>query len=590
MGGSCGTPQKSAKDFLNPEQEKLELALDEDAEMQNAYKQSERIVLHFQCKSVRELGIGFEPTSILVLSEKKAENTWEKLGSTEMMLNDLNPNFVKGINVIYSAQELQKMLIEIFELLNEDDPDDPEGRTLLGSGEFMLIELVNSKDKTITLQLKDKRKKAGLVSILFEARNEPKKIQTIGIQAKIEPCKDLASDYYFKIYRPLAKKNAEMDNGITPAIEEKNIIVYNSRYGRADEENNAYTWAKLKEPAKALVLDDLDTPITFEVGINKKASAKEKKGVAQKLFEKITTISAIQKHGVDWVLNIEEEGKEELTEKFDKFRIAEVTLEEEYRFTDYIKAGASLKLAVSIDFTLTNKNPMTKVNFHTENLEENPYALLIRALGNPIMSYDYDKRVLGLGHGAKLPVVGRTFCFALNGNIFDPETTGLGNLLEYYLYALKKIKMGGPTYLAEVINYHADVVELYVNQAAGKSIKYYTHLIFVDGTPLDVDEIKDALVKCASLPISVIIVGINELACQGMRDMFNPAVPIVSKKQGITAMRNTVQYVTCVPGKHNLQKIAMNIMLELQRQFVDYMSSNKIDPTSIKVISDQTTP
>ena len=45
-----------------------------------------------------------------------------------------------------------------------------------------------------------------------------------------------------------------------------------------------------------------------------------------------------------------------------------------------------------------------------------------------------------------------THCFALNGDIFNPECDGLDGVLATYQNALKRTCLYGPTYFNEVIN------------------------------------------------------------------------------------------------------------------------------------------
>lgn len=53
--------------------------------------------------------------------------------------------------------------------------------------------------------------------------------------------------------------------------------------------------------------------------------------------------------------------------------------------------------------------------------------------------YDTDKKIPVFGFGAKIPGLKNraSQCFALNGNIFDPELDGIDNVLECYMNAIK---------------------------------------------------------------------------------------------------------------------------------------------------------
>ena len=67
-----------------------------------------------------------------------------------------------------------------------------------------------------------------------------------------------------------------------------------------------------------------------------------------------------------------------------------------------------------------------------------------------------------MGFGARLPLGARTFdshCFALNGNIFNPECDGLDGVLETYKHALHNADLYGPTHFNQIIKLVNDMAE-----------------------------------------------------------------------------------------------------------------------------------
>ena len=50
-------------------------------------------------------------------------------------------------------------------------------------------------------------------------------------------------------------------------------------------------------------------------------------------------------------------------------------------------------------------------------------------------------------------------CFALNGNIFDPECDGLEGVLDAYKHALHNTDLYGPTHFNKVIETVNDMAE-----------------------------------------------------------------------------------------------------------------------------------
>jgi vacuolar-type H+-ATPase subunit F/Vma7 len=60
-------------------------------------------------------------------------------------------------------------------------------------------------------------------------------------------------------------------------------------------------------------------------------------------------------------------------------------------------------------------------------------------------------------------------CFALNGNIFDPECDGLEGILEAYQNSLKHVQLYGPTHFNEILSVVNDMAEhLKVSQSNQK--------------------------------------------------------------------------------------------------------------------------
>ena len=79
-------------------------------------------------------------------------------------------------------------------------------------------------------------------------------------------------------------------------------------------------------------------------------------------------------------------------------------------------------------------------------------------------------------------------------------------VVEAYWKRLENIKLGGPTYLAPVIQQIAAYAENEVSQC---SQHYTIGLVIVDGIVNDVDNLIDKLVEVGNLPLSIVVVGIG---------------------------------------------------------------------------------
>jgi len=86
-------------------------------------------------------------------------------------------------------------------------------------------------------------------------------------------------------------------------------------------------------------------------------------------------------------------------------------------------------------------------------MARNEYLNAIKSVGNILQYYDSDKKIPVFGFGATVPPTTNraSHCFALNGNIFDPEVDGLEGVIEAYKNALKNVNLYGPTNFAPII-------------------------------------------------------------------------------------------------------------------------------------------
>ena len=131
-----------------------------------------------------------------------------------------------------------------------------------------------------------------------------------------------------------------------------------------------------------------------------------------------------------------------------------------HTFLEYVFGGCEIGLNIAIDFTGSNGNPNKASSLHYHgNLQRNEYLNAIKSVGNILQYYDSDKQVPVLGYGASIKDCGKSHCFAVNGNIFDPECDGIDGVVEAYSHAIKNISLSGPTNFAPIIELINEMTE-----------------------------------------------------------------------------------------------------------------------------------
>lgn len=171
-------------------------------------------------------------------------------------------------------------------------------------------------------------------------------------------------------------------------------------------------------------------------------------------------------------------------------RLLTLELKQRATFLDYIFGGCEIGLTIAIDFTGSNGDPSKPNSLHYKgDLARNSYLNAIKSVGNILQYYDTDKQIPVLGYGAHLPQGTTSHCFAVNGNIFDPECDGLDGVVESYIRAINNVRLSGPTNFASIIECVNDMTEKM--EVSQQNQKYNILLIITDGRITDMDETTD---------------------------------------------------------------------------------------------------
>jgi copine 5/8/9 len=181
-----------------------------------------------------------------------------------------------------------------------------------------------------------------------------------------------------------------------------------------------------------------------------------------------------------------------------KIGIKHLEFKEKYSFLDFIFCGVEINLMVAIDFTLSNGDPshpdslhyfnqrMQRILLFLLNLASNQYLQALKCVGPLLENYSRNKMIPVLGFGAKIKNLCQersSQCFALNGDIFNPEVYRIEGVIEgvfnpisscdnflAYRKALPKVQVDSPQNLSKIIKYVNDVAELQMEQI---KIKYF---------------------------------------------------------------------------------------------------------------------
>ena len=96
-------------------------------------------------------------------------------------------------------------------------------------------------------------------------------------------------------------------------------------------------------------------------------------------------------------------------------------------FLDYMRAGWQISVVTAIDYTASNGNPSSSSSLHYLG-SNNQYESALFSVGQVLEPYDSDKSFPCFGFGGiprHMGMNGVSHCFAVNGNMAQPEVCGI---------------------------------------------------------------------------------------------------------------------------------------------------------------------
>uniref|UniRef100_A0A671N268 Copine-9-like n=1 Tax=Sinocyclocheilus anshuiensis TaxID=1608454 RepID=A0A671N268_9TELE len=234
----------------------------------------------------------------------------------------------------------------------------------------------------------------------------------------------------------------------------------------------------------------------------------------------------------------------------------------------------------SLSLSLSLGNPSQPTSLHYMNpYQLNAYAMALKAVGEIIQDYDSDKLFPAYGFGAKLPPDGKiSHAFPLNSDCENANCIGIEGVLEAYYDCLRKVQLYGPTNFAPVINQVAQCASEVTDGS-----QYFVLLVITDGVISDMVQTREAVVTAASLPMSIIIVGVGPAEFDAMEELDGDEVRVSSR--GRAAERDIVQFVPFrdyIDRSGNqvlsMARLAKDVLAEIPDQLLSFMKSRGIEP------------
>lgn len=522
-----------------------------------------KVELSIQCNNLlnKDVMSKSDPCAVLYMSRKGGR--MEEIGRTENVKNSLDPKFAKSISVDYYFEEVQKIIVAIYDVDNSTATmaDDD----FLGQIECTVGQLVSNSPYTKPLLYKSgKRAGQGMITIRAEESKEGGEVAVIAFSARKLDNKDFMgkSDPYLEIQKPtidgswqIVHRTEVIKNNLNPSWRPVTLPVHSLCGGNRQQQIkiDCYDW-------------DSDGSHDYIGGF-------------------ITNLEDMLKAGTSEVsypcINAHKKAKKKHYSNSGIINIISCKLVKEHTFLEYIFGGMQINFTVGIDFTASNGNPSQSTSLHYINpYEPNEYMAAIRAVGAVCQDYDTDKLFPALGFGAKIPPATQvSHEFAINFNPQNPFCAGVDGILAAYTNCIQYIQLYGPTIVSPIINHVARFAQAAQQEEPIKGAHaYFVLLLLTDGVLSDMGDTKMAIVAASKLPMSLIIVGVGGADFTDMNELDGDN-GVLKAPNGQPACRDIVQFVPFREFKRSTPaELARHVLAEVPKQVTDYYKMRGMKP------------
>mmetsp|Transcript_16748 Transcript_16748/g.27550 ORF Transcript_16748/g.27550 Transcript_16748/m.27550 type:complete len:621 (+) Transcript_16748:135-1997(+) len=536
-----------------------------------------RIELSLSCSNLSNTDRGSltDAFAVIYLKSARADDQWREVGRTEIIANNLNPGWVKMIQLMYKFEEVQKILVEVYNVQGDFHSSDASSLDLQaqlfhGRAETTVAQIVGGHNQTWKAVLTNPEglahQRAELTCKAEEVANQNDNMQLF---LAAEDVRYSGRAAFFLRYARLSE-----DGSLNP--------VYRSevKFGKAP------VWDGLTASLQHFVNGDKDRPLKVELWQHRPSGAHELLGAAD---TSVNGLLAAKAQGQPLaVVPSGGGGGGGLAARLvvQKCEVIHVP-----SFLDYIRNGTEMAFVAAIDFTGSNGEPSMPDSLHhlDPSGRLNPYASAITAIGSVLEHYDDDKLFPTYGFGAKpQPGAVTEHCFAVNGNEGAPDCEGVQGILEAYYGCLQRVQLHGPTLFAPIINQTAAMARSRVTNDPSNQT-YHVLVILTDGIINDMENTKQAIVNAAALPLSIIIIGVGNADFEAM-EVLDGDNERVTTATGQRAKRDVVQFVPmnkfinadaydlAREVRSGFYDLAREVLDEVPRQLLEYMFMNGIRP------------
>ena len=515
-----------------------------------------QVQLFISCRKLKDMDVfsKSDPT-VEVYRKSTREGEWNKLGRTEVIWDNLNPDFTTYFLLEFHFEEQTFLKFKVYDV--NDKSESIQNSDYIGEAETTLGEIIGSPGQQLikTLRIPGNKESRGNIVL----RTEQTTISREKIQLKVS-AKDLEDiSGFFSKFKPFFYVSRVMENG-----------TYQRVYASEHCSGKSPSWKRFEKLAGELCNNDYNRPLLIEVYDYHSSGNHQFVASAQFTLQEIT-----EGGQRSFPLKNKTKAKKKKYKNSGTIIISEINTVQIHNFLDYIAGGCEIALVVGLDFTASNRDPRNPSSLHFLNPNDyNDYEKALFSVGEILLNYDSDKLVPMYGFGGKIQ--GQVnHCFPLTFNYANTEVQGLGGMMQAYRNALTLVELSGPTLFSHVIRETVQQAE--AAKVSQTNQKYFVLMIITDGEIHDMRETIDWIVRGSESPLSIVIVGVGKENFGNMVVLDADDVPLVNSK-GKTMKRDIVQFVPFRNVGNSATELAREVLDEIPREIVNFFEKKGIKP------------
>lgn len=514
-----------------------------------------------------------DPFAVVTLIATNEDNKPHVLGKTEVVKNNLDPQWAKVFVFDYKLGQPVKLAINVFDEVRKSD------NISMGSVTFDVDSILSARGGTRSKKIAGSR---GVVTAVVRKSQGQGVLRFRFSALKLKNTEGFLrkSDPFYELVR-----RDDTAGGATFNTVFRSEVV---------KDNLSPEWKPTAVEISQICGGNLDLPFfvkvfdyessgkhvlmgQFETTVNALVSMTDGKTIALKVQGEETGTFVIQtaELSIPPEASMPHAGGPPVEQQMAKLHLDQIVAPTMGRPTlvDYVSGGCQLQVTLAIDFTGSNGDPRQPGTLHYlhQDGQLNDYEKAISAILGILSNYDHDKKFPVLGFGAKLNSDIASHAFQCGS---APEAVGVRGVLDAYrsVFKFPGFVMSRPTVFNDVIKYAAHRAEQSLNVALQSGGQTYSILLLLtDGCVSDVEATAACLKEIGDKPISIVMVGVGNADFSGMDFLDN-----MSYAPG----RDVAQFVPFNDYSSSPSDLSSVTLNEVPNQLVNFFQGRGIQPLS----------